>query len=281
MSFEHGEPGASLPPQEAHLPTGPTPNEHTLPISKRIGEVFSSAATDYKESEYKLANVAIGLGTVAVQALDRARASVVFVPTIAANVLQETQSPAQAAIAAGATFASWCVAVGGATTEGLKQYPTAVSKFEQNFPGVVGFFEDSLPGLEKPDRTQPPSIARRIGSRVLTGVKRGFTVTGIGTAAYTSTAVAKGKSRKEVHTLNANASVDGGTIVGGAVYGVGTSIVQLSHEHPLLAQQIQDHATNIKLWYGVAGAMMAGQFVSTRYKKWRTKRNASDSTQDA
>lgn len=247
-----------------------------LSFRDRLGNVADAISTDYQNSRNKLQNVAIGAGVVALQGLDRARASVVFVPTIAANVFQTTHSPVEAAIAGGLIFAGWCGVVGGITTEGLHQYPKAVKEFENNFPKAVDFFSDALPGIDlpTPEQRHKASLAKRIGSRLLTGVKRGFTVSGIGNTAYVSTSVVQGKSKSETHRLNLHAGIDGGTAVGAIIFGVGEAILQLAHDHPLLAERIQNDASNIKLWYGVAGAMIVGQFATNRFKKFRRNRQS-------
>ncbi|MGF7229278.1 MAG: hypothetical protein ACQR33_04825 [Candidatus Saccharibacteria bacterium] len=243
-----------------------------LPFRERVSDVFRNAREDFRDSPHKLRHVAVGAGMVAMQALDRARTSVVFVPTIAVDVLQHTHSPLEAAIAAGGAFGLWSAGIGSTTVEGLTQYPKAVTSFNKDFPGVVGFFEGVLPGVEAPKDQEQISRIRRIGNRALTGLKRGGTVAGIGTAPYASTAVAMGQPRAEAHKINLNASADGATIIGAFVFGVGETIVQIANDHPLLAERIQNDAGNIKLWYGVAGAMMAQQYISKKYANWKEKR---------
>jgi hypothetical protein len=277
MSLENGQtPGEDFIPGQIDEP-------EQLSFRDRLGNIGIAIGADYRESHNKLQNAAIGAGVLALQGLDRARASVVFVPTIAVHVFQNSHSPAEAAVAGGLAFATWCTAVGGITTEGLHQYPRAVKEFETGFPGFVDFFNDALPGIDPPtpEERDETSLAKRIGSRVLTGIKRGFTVSGIGTVAYVSTATVKGKSKPETHKMNLHASLDGGTAVGAIIFGAGEGIVRLAHSDPILAERIQNDASNIKLWYGVAGAMMLGQFVSNRLKKFRRNRQAGPETQQA
>lgn len=274
MSLEHGHE-----PEENFIP-GQIDELERSSFRDRLHNIGSAIRTDYRESHNKLQNAAIGAGVLALQGLDRARASVVFVPTIAVNVFQNTHSPTEAAIAGGLAFAGWCTAVGGVTTQGLHQYPKAVQEFERSFPEAVDFFNDALPGIDRPtpEEDHRTSLVKRIGNRVLTGIKRGYTVAGIGTVAYVSTATAKGKSKPETHRMNLHASLDGGAAVGAVIFGAGEAIVQLAHSHPLLAERIQNDTSNIKLWYGVAGAMMVGQFASNRFKKLRRSHRAESET---
>jgi len=251
----------------AHDPEHVTNPEISSALSKesiktRLGRVAQAVGGDYRESSHRTLTVTAGLGMAALQSLDRLRASIILVPTLAVNVLEVTQSPTQAALAGGAAFGAWCLAVGGATTEGLAQYPTAVATFGREFPSAVDFFEDSLPGLNK--STKERSRVGKVVHEAKTRLHRSTSVIGIGTSAYVSTAAAQGRSRSAIHALNANASLDGGLLAGAVVYGVGEGIQKLAGPHPELALQIQDKASNIYTWYAVAGLSMAAQFASTR-----------------
>ncbi len=245
-------------------PTAELPSFRT-----RILNILRSAKEDYQDGDSRSLKLLSGLGVIAMQGLDRARASVVFVPVVAVDVLKDTHSPAQAALAAGATFAGWCAAVGATTTEALNQYPRAVAEFENSFPAVSDVFEDSLPGFNRD--SEGGGLSRRLGHSAITHLKRGFTVSGIGTTAYVSMAAITGRRRSDTHRLNLNASIDGGAAIGGVVFGVGEAIVKLADTDPQLALRIQDDASNIYLWYGVAGLMLVHQFVSSRIKKSRQK----------
>jgi hypothetical protein len=244
----------------------------TATLRRRVGNVWESVVADYKESDNRLHFLAAGVGMVALQAADRARTSVVLVPTIAVDVLQWTHSPLEAALTAGAAFTMWCTAVGGATTEGLRQFPRASKRVDTEFPRLVGAFEDSLPGIEKSD--EGANRAQRVGGRALMALRRGFTVVGLGTTAYVSTAAAKGRKRRDIHELNLQASLDGGIAAGLIVEGVGQAIVHLATSHPELAERIQNDASNIKLWYGVTAAMMIGQYGGNKLKAWRAAKQA-------
>lgn len=242
-------------------------------FKSHLGNVLGAVGTDYQESENRVALVAAGLGTVAVQAVDRARLSIVLVPHVAISTLEHTNSSWQAGAAAGLTFAGWCAGVGGTTAEGLRQYPNTMESVKENFPGAVKFFQDALPGVDSYDKDKEDtrSLPRKIGGRILTGLSRGWTVTGIGTVAYVSTAAAKGEDRSTMHKLNANASADGGVIVGGVAGSVSYGITKISD--PELAQNIIDVAGDSRVWYGVAGAMIAGQYASNKWKQYRARRN--------
>ena len=254
---------------EAGMPTSDLPMPVEEPtqgtVWERLVEVAKTTSTDFHESTQRARLVAAGLGTVALQTLDRARASVVLVPTVALNVFQHTQSPTEAAAAAGVAFGVWCAAVAGSTAASLHHFPRTVQKFESNFPGFVGVFEDALPGLERPDPEQPkPSAIRRVGNRALTGVKRGFMALGVGTVPYVSTAAAKGWSSNEIRNLNLNTSLDGALAVSAVVEGTGTAILMVGEHNPELAQTIENVSSNPLLWLGVSAVLGAGQFVSNR-----------------
>jgi hypothetical protein len=240
----------------------------------KAGNILSAIGTDYHDSDHKFLTVAAGVGTLGVQVVDRARAAVLVVPLVAADVLVATNSPAEAAIAGGATFAAWCAAVGISTTEGLNQFPNATRQVGEEFPGFVSVFEDALPGLEKPIPTK--NIAKRAGKRVLTGLQRGVAAVGIGTTAYVSTASAQGKERKEIHKLNMKVSLDGGFVVGGVVLGVGETIAHVAASHPELAEVIQNDATNTDYYFYAALALMTGQFAGARIKAFRNRNKSSD-----
>lgn len=237
-------------------------------LRERIANIFQAAKEDFQGSDHKLRTVAWGASALAMQAFDRARGSVMIVPTVAANTLHDTGSPVAAGLAAGLVFAGMYEGVGGATTEALHKFPTGVRATERNFPGLVGFFGDSLRGLEKPQqKDKNPSLPKRVGHRVTTGLARGFTVSGIGNSPYVTVAAAKGWSRSETHRLSLNSSLDGGVAVGGIVFGLGEVVVNISSEHPKLAEDIQNTAGNVKLWLAVAVGLMATQFISNRLKK--------------
>jgi hypothetical protein len=250
------------------------PSPARIPLIKRIGNVCTAAVIDFKESPHKIRMAGIATGVAALQVADRMRASVIFVPTIATNVLEHSHSPTAAAIAGGTAFGGWCAAVGGATTEGLANFPAATSEFEKSFSGVVNFFEDSLPGFEQPEpRDEETSRARHVGGRALTRLKRAYTVSGIGSVAYVSAASATDRPKKEIHELNLNASADGAAAIGAVVLGVAEVIVKIGESNPALAEHIQNTASDIRVWYGVAGLMMAQQFISKKFKQRREAKN--------
>lgn len=274
---------ASLP--EATLPTeavdyvGKHRKDEHANMFQRLGRslvdgsknVYEGIKLDFKNSDNRIALAAVGLGTAAVQGLDRARASVVLVPTIAVNVLESTGSPAQAALAGGATFGAWCLAVGGATTEGLVKYPKTVDKFNESFPSFVDFLTESLPGFDSRPveeiTAEKKSLASRIGGNVLDHLKRGYVASGIGTTAYAGTSMASGRGRADTHKLNANASLDGGIAVGLVIAAVANTITKIGESHPQLALDIQNVASDIRLWYGVALGLIGLQYISNRLNK--------------
>lgn len=255
-----------LPEVNGSTPIAPAPDE--LSFSEKCRGILGAAHEDYRESSNRLLNIVTGAGAIAMQSFDRARLSVVLVPTLAANVLESTQNPTLAALAAGVAFTGWNMAVGSSTVEGLAQYPTATKKLETNFPTAVDLFKSSLPGADTISAKQSQSWPGRIMRRCSVGVRRGLTVLGLGTTPYAVTAMIS-KGRAEGHKLNANASLDGGLMTGGLVLGAGELVTELAETHPALAQQIQEKATNPLLWYGVAGALIVGQTVGNLTKKYK------------
>jgi len=81
----------------------------------------------------------------------------------------------------------------------------------------------------------------------------------------------RGESRKHTHTLNANASLDGGMFVGGVVFGAAEAINKVGESNPELAMDIQNVASNIYLWYGVAALAMAAQGTSSGIAKLKAR----------
>lgn len=239
-------------------------------LSGRLSWISRSAKVDYSQSPHKLVMTAVAVGIVALQVADRLRVSVVLVPMSAVYIFQQTYSPLIAALAAAFVFGIWCAAVAGITAEGLQLYPRAVEKFKIVFPSIVDFFSDSLPGADQ-SRVEKNRSLKQLGVHLLTRVRRGYTVAGIGTVAYVSTAAVKGESRKAIHLLNVNASLDGGLAVGVVVFAVADAVVRIGQQNPALALQIQEGASNIYLWYGVAIAMIIGQYVASRMKKHAIK----------
>jgi hypothetical protein len=264
------------PPSEA-VEVGVEPVAQDPSFFDRLKDTFSAIPEDYRQSDSRLKLIAAGVGTTALQIADRFRLSTIIVPQVAINVLTNTNSPTQAAIASGLTFGAWCAAVGGATAVGLEQFPKTINTFSENFPGAVDVFEDALPGINDftPEGKREGRLVRRIGGRALTAVRRGATVSGIGTVAYVSTAATQGQSRSAVRKLNIAGSLEGGGVVGAVVFGVGEAIQQVGEHNPALAQHIENVASDTRIWYGLAGAMIVSQFVSSRIKKFRARHNAS------
>jgi hypothetical protein len=81
------------------------------------------------------------------------------------------------------------------------------------------------------------------------------------------------RPKKEIHELNLNASADGAAAIGAVVLGVAEVIVKIGESNPALAEHIQNTASDIRVWYGVAGLMMAQQFISKKFKQRREAKN--------
>jgi hypothetical protein len=259
-------------PEGQHITEDPT-------FRARLMNVIRSAGQDTRESPNKLRTVASGAAALGTQVLDRARVAVILVPTIAVDVLKHTHNAAEAAAVGGSLFAAWCMAIGSTLTEGLVEYPKTVETFEQSFPNFVGVIEDSLPGLypkeeELHESDKNESSVKRIGNKTLKLAKtapmharRGLTAIGIGNTAYVAVASTRGFTRRGMHSLSSKTGVDGGVMVGLVIGTVGEAIIELGHSHPQVANHIQNVASNKYLWYGVAGLLMASNFISTRLSR--------------
>jgi hypothetical protein len=256
-------------------------------IVHRLSEVAGSVGTDYRNSENRTRTVSLGLLALGTQVADRARVAVILVPTVSIDVLKHSHSATEAAIAGGGLFAAWCLTVGGTLTEGLSEYPNAVRTFENNFPGFTSVLEDSLPGLYSDNETniiddlesrsrtsRIIGASGRIGKTALTHIKRGATAIGIGNTAYVAVASARGQETKEIHKLSAKTGIDGGIIAGLIVGVVSESIVKLGESNPQLAIHIQNVSSNKYLWYGVAGALMLSNLVSTRLSRKKEEKQS-------
>lgn len=270
-------------PHEVHLPpverSGPLP-EHgaydasLLSTPQRIGrfvgqcgELAGASWADIKGSPHRLRTVAAGLGTVALQAADRARTSLAFVPWAAFATLEATHNPAYVGAAAGATFGAWCLGIGAVSTEGFQEFSGTVATFQKNFPGVVDFFQQALAGFEQPAAVQPQSRMARIKHRLATALGRGPAVAGIGTLPYVGAASLQRWSRADIHRLNVGASIDGvwpiaalGAIVGGVDVLLGT-------KYPTGVHRFEAAVSDYKVWLGVAAGSLALTFIANMRKK--------------
>ncbi|HVX23757.1 MAG TPA: hypothetical protein VG992_00180 [Candidatus Saccharimonadales bacterium] len=264
-------------PQVDILPEFPSAGERIgrtfASLRAKTGEVAGAARQDYQESPRKMRALGNGFLALTTQTMDRLRLSVVLVPHAATEVLSHTHSPTEAGLAAGSVFAAWCLGVGESLNQGMSEYPKAVDKASKNFPGLVDLFADSLPGFEEKADDGNTALPRKIGRQALTHLRRGLAVTGIGSTAYVATAATRGRSKSDIRRLTTKASLDGGLIAGGVVGAIGETIVKIGDKHPLLAERIQNDASNIKLWYAIAGALMVEQYVESRFKR----RKLSDS----
>jgi hypothetical protein len=208
---------------------------------------------------------------IATQIADRARISTVLVPKVAVDTLKNTGSPTEAALLAGGLFLGWCATVGYSTARGLKEFPEAVGQAKESYAGIVGFFQDSLPGIELPtEEERKQSLARRAGRRILTGINRGWTVTGIGTVAYVTTASFDDRPYSKVSALNRQASLDGGLVAGAIVVTAGELIEHVVS--PKWAERITDFASDTWHWYAIAGGIMTWTFGKNKLKARKIRR---------
>jgi len=272
-----------LPLEEPVFPADDALQDPLNPSKYRIVNVLRAARADVAGSDHKARTISNGIAVAGVQAIGWTRAPSVLIPQAAIEVLKHTGSPAEAGLATAALFGAWSFTVGETINNGMVRYPTAVKATGDNFPSFIKHFSNSLPGLEasgKGERGDDPrrlSLARSIGSNALTHVRRGLTAVGIGIVPYIGTAGIQGESKPAIRKLSLALSVDGGAVVGLMFGGLTETIVKISHDHPELAHHIQDDAGSTKLWYGVAGTLMAGEWLNNKRKDRKASRQAEES----
>lgn len=257
---------------------------YTSDIFARTKEVLSAARTDLKESDHKVRALAVGSAVVATEVLDRARLMVFLVPHVATEVLNNTHSPIQGALAGAAIFTAWNVGTAEILTQGLDQLPKAKESFKDNFPLVVEAFRDALPGanaevveLEK-ENTEQKGLFGRIGGFLLRHGARGGTGISLGTTAFVATSSVNGDTIKETRKQYLGVSADTAVVTGLVIAGVGQLMFELpKHGHEQLAENIYNVVSSMRTWGAVAVASMVGQYaVSRKLKKEAAARNINE-----
>lgn len=237
----------------------------------RAGNVLNAARSDVKHSPHKLRTVALGSLAIGTQILDRARISLILVPAVATEVMENTNQALPTAIAAAATFAAWNGSMGEVLNNGLGEYPKAIDSFKGNFPAVVDVFSESLPGLEADDTVSPQEKQSRFRAffrKIGLHTRRAATGIGIGSTAFVATNHAQGKSKSEVRKTNLAVTADTGILVGGIAGATVETIKKLAERgHVELAKDIQSAVTDMRLWYGVAVLSMISKYVSNRRRR--------------
>jgi hypothetical protein len=249
-----------MPPFIVGLPSDSEPS--------RVSNIGRAAWDDFKESDEKLRTGTSFLGVAAVQAIGFSRQPFVLVPKVAIDVLQNSNSALEAATVTGTLFGAWCFTVAETINNGVSRYPNGVKAVGKNFPDFIRHFGNALAGLEasgeRVDDSRRLSSARNIGRPILRHARRGLTAVAIGIAPYVGTAGVKGQSKSQIRKLGAGLGVDGGLVIAAMSGGLAEAIVIVGHNHPEIAQQIESVTGDTKLWYGIAGILMAGEWVKNK-----------------
>jgi|GEM_PF-2832672 len=253
-------PGAVILP-EAGLWAEAKPLDYQLPES--VSQVIRAARTDFAQSKHKNRAGASAAMTATVQAIGFSRAPSVLIPHEAISVLHSTGSPVASALTTALLFGTWCYAVGATINNSMGHYRSAVKEIGRSFAAPLKHFSDALPNVEREHGARRFS-PRHIGKQLLKHIHRGFTSYGVGIVPYIATAGMQGASKSDIRRLSAGLSLDGAAVVGGLSLGVGETIVNISRKHPELAHDIQNYVGDIRVWYGIAGALMVAEWLKKR-----------------
>lgn len=251
-------------------------------VFSRAGDVLLAAKSDYKDSEHKARALALGIAVVGTEALDRARFTLFLVPHVATEVLNNTHSPVQAAIAGTATFTAWNLGTSEILTQGLDQLPKAKESFKDNFPIVVEAFRDALPGVntevvEQEKAHEGKNIFRRLGGFMVRHGARGGTGVSIGTTAFVATSSANGDTVKDTRKQYLGVSADTAAVTAAVIAGAGQLILELpAHGQEQLAENIYNVVSSTRTWGAIAVASMVGQYFVSR----KLKKEAANSTEE-
>lgn len=214
--------------------------------------------TDLVEAAKTGVASAAAAGALAVGAL---RLPMVEAPKLLVDVLQATHNPADVAIVTGAAFGAWCATAGEACNQALGRYPRAVRAVSRRLPALLNLRSDPLAKTETA-ATAPPAekshgrTAKRLGRFVWSHYRHGINTVAVGVTPYVIAAHLKGNPAPKISRANVKAGIDSGLAVGTAAGAVAESITLISHEHPELAQSIQNGFSNNKVWWAVAGALV-------------------------
>lgn len=266
----------------AVLPPAGEATQESVSLRQRLGNalgitaclnILRAAKVDLSESDNKGRTLSSGAAVLGVQAVGFSRLPFVLAPHVAIGVLQSTGSATEAGAATAVLFGAWCFTVAETLNNGMSHFPGGVKAAGDSFPSFVKHFSRSLPGLEavdEPEDTRRLTLARTFGKSALTHVRRGLTAVGIGIVPYIGTAGMTDQPKSTIRKLGRSLSVDGGAVVGLISGGAAELILKVGHDHPELAQHIQDDANNAKLLYGVAAGLMIAEWLKNKHTDRQT-----------
>lgn len=259
----------------------PAPATITVEQDPVVPGLFESIRSDIRESRKPVKTVALGALALATQIPDRIRLIAILAPPAAIEVMNHTQNPILAALAAAGIYAGFNFSNGEALTQALAAYPKTLDSFDRKFPAVVKVFEQSLPGVMNNSETVQgttdliqPSKTRRVSQFVGRCLRkagkhvRGWgTSIGMGSTAFVATASVKGRSVSEVRKLNAGVTYNGSVGVFSIAAGLTGGLKELAQRGQYeLADNISDFVGDTKLWLGLAACSMAAEYRVNRKK---------------
>lgn len=259
-------------------------------LYERTRNVIEGAKTDIRESETKCADLAWGIGTIATQAADRFRISLILAPEAALRAFEHTDKSIAAGAAAAGVFMLWNGTMGEVLTQTLSRFKKGTESFEENFPAIVSLFTDSLAGIESSEQRALATetvVDKKvhferllsIGKTATTHVRRAMSGLGLGSTAFVATAAVNDYTKEEVREQNAAVTLDTGVAIFGIGWGLAGYINSLAEQGELeRAQDILNVVDNNWVWYSIAGASMVMEFASARHRAKKLKEAAEATT---
>ncbi len=231
--------------------------------------LLQEVSSDFVESERRLKLVAYtlaGMGTIAINA---AKLPLVAVPSLALEALKYSESPLVSGLVTGAVFGTWTYGAAYIIDAAGQCYPNLKSAFRERFPRISSKLSDSLPGFTTNE--VPPNRMRmaRIGKNILTHARRGMTVLGIGAGFYVGAAQLEERPNEEIGRLRRLTAGDAALMIGTLSCATTSIVTKIGESNPVLADQIQERATDTKTLVGLALGLIVGQGLN----RWRHSRH--------
>jgi hypothetical protein len=238
-----------------------------IDVTKRIGNTFASFGRDIRDSDHKIRTLGIGLTAAAFEVADRVRSMVILIPHVTTEVLNNTHSPVQGALAAMGVLTAWNVLSSESLILAVDEFPQTKEKVQENFPLAIEAFKEILPGAAKVKREQVKAekqakkLAKKIekaekagktleikekvkkekketrsatlkmikhsGKFALEHFGRGGTGIAIGTTAFVLTSSLDNAPKRRVREQYLGVSADAAWVLGLVVAGVGQAIFEL------------------------------------------------------
>jgi hypothetical protein len=238
---------------------------HSLRFAHKVSNVWAAGKEDYKDTHNKAVAMASAIGSIALVVEGVAKVPSTFIPLLSAQVLEWTGSPiATSATATGLWGASTLIGT-SVYNAAMNHYPKAKAAVGENFPSATKHVTSAFDGGEAVDTTHL-SRPRRLGHFVLQHLKNGPIAYTSGGAKLIAAGI-QGRDPAERRKLARSIVVDGTLLTGLVSISAAQAVVSLQEKHPHTADFIQNHATSLKFWYGVALAVMAKQWFKNTGKE--------------